>query len=608
MKPKLMISSDLALPIETVTATGVVLGMKGMGKTNLGSVIAEELAKHKVRFSIIDPMGVWWGLQYGAKKSLPGIEVLLLGGVHGDIPIEPTAGAVVADLVVDETVSVAIDISRHANGKMWTRGERLRFVRDYAVRLYERQGEKRRPLLQIIDEAARYVPQTISHGDAEASACLSALTAITEEGRNLGIGVLFLTLRSSRINKDVVELADYLVAFRTVGPNSTKAILDWFGDHVAKERWQELLAQLRTLPIGTAMVISPGWLKFEGQARMRMRETFDSSQTPKIGARIKGPAGRARKPDLKKYEALMRETIERAQADNPKVLRAKLVTAEKSIEQLTKRAERAEARPAPAARTETKVEKREVRIFKGKDLERFTSGIKTMEAAAKNILERSVALQSSLNEANAINGAPRQLVAGKLATESVPGTPVDRTVHFAEFGQTRTPAQPASIPAGAISRAASNGDGSIGKGELVTLQAIVQYGSVERKQLSVLTGYTKSSRNTYLSRLMSAGLIQQDEQTKEFSPTAEGVARAGTVDAPPTGAELVQWWLNRLGAGEKAVLECVLSYRGGAVSREKISETTGYTKSSRNTYIHRLQNRKLLEAGAGPVTPAAALL
>ncbi len=238
---KLHISEDLALPHEAVTQTVVVYGAKGMGKTNFGSVFAEEMYAAHLRFSVIDPMGVWWGLQHGSKHGEPGLEVLILGGVHGDLPIEPTGGEVVADLVADESISVVIDISRRADGKAWTKGEKVRFVTAYMLRLYERQVEHRRPLMQIIDEAARYAPQGLRSGDVDESKCLGAIAMVCEEGRNLGIGLTLLTQRSARLNKDVAELADVLVAFRTVGPNSVGAITDWLGDHVAKDEHGFLL-------------------------------------------------------------------------------------------------------------------------------------------------------------------------------------------------------------------------------------------------------------------------------------------------------------------------------------------------------------------------------
>ena len=97
MSKALCISQNLSLPLDTVTSTIVVYGGKGMGKTNFGSVVVEELTRIGLRWSYLDPLGVVWGLRHSADGKQPGLECLILGGVHGDIPIEPTAGTVVAD-------------------------------------------------------------------------------------------------------------------------------------------------------------------------------------------------------------------------------------------------------------------------------------------------------------------------------------------------------------------------------------------------------------------------------------------------------------------------------------------------------------------------------
>jgi hypothetical protein len=282
---KLKIGIGLALPVDVVTSTVVVYGGKGMGKTNLGSVLVEELTKSALRWCVLDPMGVWWGLRHSADGKGRGIECVILGGAHGDIPIEPSAGAVVADLVINEGVNTIIDFSRRVNGQMWSLGEKVKFVTEYALRLFQRQGElvrgqRREPIMQVLDEAARYIPQVIPSGAIELARCVGAWEQICEEGRNIGLGVTFLTQRSARMNKSVSELADVMFAFRTVGPNSLRAVMDWLGEHVEKEIVKGLAERVRELAIGEALVVSPGWLKLQTIARVRERETFDSSATP----------------------------------------------------------------------------------------------------------------------------------------------------------------------------------------------------------------------------------------------------------------------------------------------------------------------------------------
>lgn len=354
MTRQLKISATLELPVDTVTSTILIYGGKGMGKSNVGSVVLEEMSRLGLRWSALDPMGVLWGLRYSIDGKGPGVECLILGGAHGDIPIEPTGGGIVAELVANESVNVIIDFSRKPNGEMWGVGERIRFVTEYGSRLYQLQGslidgKRREPLFQMIDEAARFMPQTIRSGEMEVAKCMSVWATIVEEGRNVGLGVGLLTQRSARLNKDVAELADVMMAFRTVGPNSIGAVMDWLGEHVAKDKIKDYTEKLRALPRGTALVISPGWLNYEGIVAMRARETFDSSATPKAGEKARKVSGRGAAPDLSKYSERMKETIERAKDEDPKALKTKIAQMNALIETQARQIAKAEIPRVAAA-------------------------------------------------------------------------------------------------------------------------------------------------------------------------------------------------------------------------------------------------------------------
>jgi hypothetical protein len=564
---KLRISPDLALPPDAVTQTIVVYGGKGMGKTNFGTVLCEELARSRLRFSVIDPMGVFHGLRHAADGKRPGIEVLILGGRHGDIPIEPTGGAVVADLVADEEVDVVIDISRRPDGTMWSLGERIRFVTDYCTRLYQRQGERARPLMQIIDEAGRYCPQVIPHGSPQLAACVGAIERMVEEGRNVGIGVTLITQRSARMNKSVSELAECMVSFRTVGPRSLDAILDWFGEHVPKARWNELGEKLRALPRGHALVVSPGWLAFEGVAAIRARETFDSSATPAAG-RAPRASGPGAKPDLSKYRDRMSETIERSKANDPKEL-------QREVARL-----RAELAKKPAA-APAKVERVEVRVVTEKVAERLENAALGASRAAEVLARHASGVIAELHAAQDELRRLRNVPPSAAPRSVAPPTTARRPIAAAAPSR----AAPARPPTDA---------GPLPKGERVVLTAIAQHGSegVTREQLTVLTGYKRSSRDTYLQRLRERGLIQDGER---ILPTAGGVEALGPGFEPlPTGPELLDHWRRKLPAGELACLEVVVKAYPEGVAREEISEATSYQRSSRDTYLQRLRSRQLI--------------
>jgi hypothetical protein len=63
---------------------------------------------------------------------------------------------------------------------MWGTAEHIRFVADYCARLFERQGERRQPLMQVIDEAGRFVPQMIPSGAVDLTRCVGAIEQLVE--------------------------------------------------------------------------------------------------------------------------------------------------------------------------------------------------------------------------------------------------------------------------------------------------------------------------------------------------------------------------------------------------------------------------------------------
>ena len=387
MTKKLHISPKLSLPADAVTSTIVIYGGKGMGKTSVANVLVEELAASGARFAVIDPVGAWWGLRYGADGESPGIKVLILGGRHGDLPITPESGALVADLIVDEDTSAVIDISRKSDGSMWAIAERIRFVRDYTRRLYQRQGETRSPIHQVIDEAARFAPQIVRHGEGDVAACMGAIAVLVEEGRNVGIGVTLVTQRSARLNKDVAELADCMIAFRIIGPNSMSAVLDWLGEYVEKARLKSISEQLRSLPRGSALVVSPGWLEFEGVVAMRARETFDSSKTPEAGGKVRARGGAT--IDLAAYQARLATIVDEQKANDPKALKAKIAELTKERDHLA-RAPRASASAVPIRERAPKVIEKS--IIKSADLTRIGAIAKQLNARSEAIQKTADAL------------------------------------------------------------------------------------------------------------------------------------------------------------------------------------------------------------------------
>lgn len=605
----LKIADNLSLPTSAVTQTLVVYGGKGMGKTNFGGVFVEELSRKHLRFSVIDPLDVWWGLQHGITKEAKGIDVVILGGKRGDIPIEPTAGFIVADFVADETVSTVI-VLRKANGEMWSSGDRIRFVTDYTTRLFARQGEQRIPLMQVIDEAGRFAPQTQGKGDFKIAECIGAIENLVEWGRNVGVGVTLITQRSARMAKSVSELADCMVAFRTVGPRSIASIVDWFGEHIPKERHKELVESLRKLPIGTALVVSPGWLEFEGEAQIRLRETFDSSATPKPGAAVLAP-GKATKPDLEKYRNRMAETIEKAKAEDPKLLKAELAKTKRELEQAQK------AIPQAVAQVATKEITVEVPIIPKKEIDALTAEIAGFRAdyiGKLDIIAKGFAALNGQNTINQIEQAANKLIAG------IPRTMVDRPAPKAPQGLRDKPVNQPVPWAQSVADPAAVGDLKLNKTQQRILDALAWYESLGNNSPSLVHIGAVALIDTsggYFSNLAgplsSAGLVERGHGS--MSLTALGRTFAKTVDTPATLAEYHRSLGERVrkmkSAGGRTldILETMIAANGQELTTEQIGQALGidHTGGYFSNLIGPLSTAGLITRSGGVVRPTEVL-
>lgn len=580
----LHISTDLTLPITAVTATGVVYGGKGMGKTNLGAVVVEELSANGMRWSVLDPMGVWWGMRYAADGRGKGVECLILGGAHGDIPIEPTGGAVVADLVVDENVNVIIDISRKANGEMWSIGERIRFMTEYGRRLFARQGglvkgRRREPICQVIDEAARFIPQMIRAGQPELAMCSNIWSTIVEEGRNIGLGVLLLTQRSARLNKDVAELADVMLAFRTVGPNSIGAVVDWLGEHVSKQEEKAMIEQIRALPVGSCLVVSPGWLKVEKVVAIRHRHTFDSSATPKPGEAAKRVHGDGAKPNLHLYSERMRETIERAKEDSVPDLKKEVKRLREQLDKRPTTAPTAAAKPTvdPALKNENKelrahVEAHE-RLAK-RAAEYFT---RTVLPTLENLKDQLEKLGAKVTLSPSVMPAPIPSAAPPPARSASPIIAVER------------------FTAG-LSAQRSDGAASELTGKAMQIAAIAagyaqRREGIDKKLMAAILGVpTNGSFYNRLSDARQAGAIVTEGST--IMATPDGIAKyAGRFKAPESTEEVLALWLPKLPGMAKKILQFLVDRGGSEVTRQELADAMGVPTNG--SFYNRLSEVRL---------------
>jgi hypothetical protein len=553
----LQIGEGLALPLEAVTQTFGILAVRGAGKTNLARVMAEEMYKAKLPFVAVDPVGSWWGLRSSRDGKAAGIEIPIFGGRHHDVPLERTGGALIADLVVGDRLSCILDVSE------FSEGDKIRFLIDFAERLYRTNQD---PLHLFLEEADDYCPQRPFREQAR---LLRSWENIVRRGRSRGLGVTMISQRSAALNKNVLTQIETLFVLRTMSPQDRKAIAAWVEFH---GQAKELLASLDGLKNGEAWLWSPSWLRKCERILARLSWTFDSGATPKDDRGARPPANLA-DVDLGAIKSRVSETIERAKAEDPRELRKRIAELERELK----------ARPTP----EAKIERIEVPIVKDEHIQTIRKLAAFFDGLDAHFARLNLdVLPQARQVSNEIVSAMKRFGNGSDGPSF--------------------PARHALVPARERIRTAKRTDPSehsgaaLPLGQRRCLAAIAQHrAGVTRQQLTVLTGYRRSSRDTYLQRLQQEKLVELAGDS--FIATAAGLEALGDGFEPlPTGKDLREHWLRHLPQGERVILELLTDCYPQAATREQLSQGTGYKRSSRDAYVQKLRSRGLIQiTGAG---------
>src|SRR3972149_4072912 len=305
------------LPIELVTQTIAILAKRGVGKTYLGRVMAEEMLRADMQVVAIDPTGAWHGLRSSADGKKAGYPIVVFGGDQKDVlPLEETAGEVIARAIVECGFSAILDLSELSENA------KRRFATSFAETLYHLN---RNPLHLFMDEADEFAPQKAFKGTER---LLGAMENIVRRGRKRGLGCTLITQRPAVLNKNVLTQCEMLVAMRLVSHWDIKPIMEWVNVHADPKQAEKMIRSLPSLPIGTAWFWSPGWGDIFEIIKIRKTFTFDSSSTPKPGQKAVRPKAAA-KIDLNKLGKEIAATIERAKADDPKQLKKRIAELER---------------------------------------------------------------------------------------------------------------------------------------------------------------------------------------------------------------------------------------------------------------------------------------
>jgi DNA helicase HerA-like ATPase len=147
-----------ALPLDALDERIAIVGTAGSGKTYAAKGFVERLLETGAHVTIVDPLGVWWGLRASVDGAAPGYRVAVFGGRHADVPITADMGTALGRMIAREALVCIVDLS-----ELGSSAARRRFMAAFAEALYEANQE---PLHLILDEADLWAPGRSKVGKA----------------------------------------------------------------------------------------------------------------------------------------------------------------------------------------------------------------------------------------------------------------------------------------------------------------------------------------------------------------------------------------------------------------------------------------------------------
>lgn len=265
----------LPIPNEALDDRLGFVGTSGSGKTYAAKGRVERLLSMHHRVVIVDPLDVWYGLRLKLDGKTAAFPVAILGGRHGDLPLNEHSGALIGEAVAKSPESCIVSLTG-----LRTSGARQRFMLAFLDSLYERTDpDARDPYHVIFDEADLWAPQKPMGNEAMLA---HLMEEIVRRGRVKGFIPWLITQRPAVLNKNVLSQVDGLIAMKLTSSQDRDAIGAWIEGQADRQQGKEILANLPTLAQGTGVVWLPG-RNILKTASFPENQTFDSSRTPKRG-------------------------------------------------------------------------------------------------------------------------------------------------------------------------------------------------------------------------------------------------------------------------------------------------------------------------------------
>jgi hypothetical protein len=616
--------SKLCFPVEVLNQHLVVLGKTGAGKSSALRHVIEYLLSAGKRVCIVDPKGDWWGLKSSADGKSAGFPIIAFGDFKEpkatDVPINQKSGKHIAELITNGNRPCIIGF------RGWMPNEMREFWIDFASSLFNtNEGE----LYVVIDEVHNFAPKG-KILDPKAGEMLHWTNRILSEGRGIGLTFLIASQRPQKVHNDTLTCCETLVGMRVIHKADRDAIEAWIAGCGDGVHGKEVINNLAQMARGEAYVWSPEVGFGPERVKFPMFQTFDSFAPPQLQKKVITKSWSD--VDLDEVKERLATVIEEHKANDPRELKRQIAELQRQVAANTKAAT-APANPEHVQKvSEMKSELRKYRAALESAMKIVgrinVDGFKDVAMKPEEISE---ALQAATNQiakmAEAkIEKQQRQLErlqadAAKLI-QQVDQLTADQDIEVTVEVKHNQPftvvpqARRAPLSEETVRDTHKSNHSprtsppiNLPPGERAVLVAAAQYHpqGIERDQLSVLTGYKRSSRDAYIQRLREKGFVDVSGQ-RIICTDAGTSALPDDFEPLPTGRDLQNYWRQRLPEGERKVIEVLIGHGGQPIPREAIDDATGYKRSSRDAYIQRLSARRLVETvGRGEVKAAEVL-
>jgi len=492
---------------------------------------------------VIDPEGEFGSLRekydyvYAAPKG-------------GDTVANPRSAALLAIRLLELRVSAIIDLFELPVP------DRIRFVKLYFDAMINAPKKLWHPVMVVLDEAHVFAPEK-GKGHAESTGTVCDMAS---RGRKRGFCALYATQRIQKLSKDAT--AD--LNNKIVGRATQSADVDRAAEEIGLSKADR--RQLVDLEPGQFFVAGPAF-NVKGIQLVKVGKVRTTH--PEAGERIAFTAA----PPTSKIRALLpklsdlpaeaeaeRKTLADLQAENARLKR-----------ELAAKPKPVVPAPPPAPKVV------EVPVLPPAVMRQFDDARTEILAALDEI----------------------RVGIKKAAAMKVPAPVAIRDVRRGSYVDEK----PASMQK--VETRIDTGE-KLASGERAVLVAIAQHrAGVSREQLSVLTGFKRSTRDAYISRLRQKGLISAEP----FFVHESAFDLLGSDFEPlPTGTALREHWLRTLPQGESAVLRVLIDAYPAGPTREDVGTATGFKRSTRDAYLSRLSTRKLVDALRGGQVQASKIL